>query len=116
MMVIDILKFMFSGIIDFFRNNFKSWKKMVEESDGFGDLAFMFLIGIVWSLWWGIVTPIFALALTVLLYNFLSKFPILGSILGSMTAVIVFILAKIRYDLYQKKTDSMYVDEKKLRR
>lgn len=116
MMVIDILKFMFSGIIDFFRNSFKSWKKMVEESKGFGDLVFMFIVGMIWSLWWGIVIPISALALIVLLYAFLSKFPILGSIFGSMTAVIVFILAKIRYDLYQKKTDSMYVDEKKLRR
>lgn len=103
MMVIDILKFMFSGIIDFFRNNFKSWKKSVEESDGFGDLVQMFLLGIIWSLWWGIIIPIFVLALIVLLYAFLSGFPILGSVLGIPTAVIVFIIAKIRYDLYQKK-------------
>ena len=97
MMVINILKFMFSGIINYFQNSFKSWKKMVEESESFGDLVYVFIIGLLWSLWWGIGIPIFALALIVLLYTFLSKCPILGLIFGSIPAVIIFLLVKIRY-------------------
>lgn len=116
MMIIDILRFMFSDIIDFFRNSFKSWKMMVEESKGFGDLVLVFIVGMIWSMWWSIIIPIFALALIVLLYAFLSKFPILGLIFGSMTVVIIFIIAKIRYDLNKERINNKYVDEKKIRK
>lgn len=116
MMIIDILKFMFSGVINYFRDEFKSWKKMVEKSEGFGDLVFMFIVGMIWSIWWGIIIPIFVICVICLLYTAIAKFPILGLIFGSMTAIIVFILAKIRYDLYKEKTNSKYVDEKKIGR